>query len=65
MSPRATSYMLLFGGFPGGSVLKNPPANAGDSGDMDSIPQRRKWQPISVLLTGKFHGQWALVGDSP
>jgi len=57
--------MLLFGGFPGGSVLKNPPANAGDSGDMDLIPWRRKWQPISVLLTGKFHGQWALVGDSP
>ena len=24
--------------FPGGSVVKNPPANEGDSGDMDSIP---------------------------
>ena len=23
--------------FPGGSVVKNPPANAGDAGDMDSI----------------------------
>ena len=24
-------------GFPGGSMVKNPPANAGDAGDMDSI----------------------------
>ena len=28
--------MLL--GFPGGSVVKNPPANAGDTGDVGSIP---------------------------
>ena len=25
-------------GFPGGSVVKNPPANVGDAGDMGSIP---------------------------
>ena len=25
-------------GFLGGSVVKNPPANAGDTGDVDSIP---------------------------
>ena len=25
-------------GFPGGSVVKNPPANAGDSGDLGLIP---------------------------
>ena len=25
-------------GFPGGSVAKNPPANAGDKGDLGSIP---------------------------
>ena len=29
---------LNFLGFPGGSVVKNPPANTGDSGDMGSIP---------------------------
>ena len=29
---------LNFLGFPGGSVVKNPPANIGDSGDMGSIP---------------------------
>lgn len=26
-------------GFPGGSVVKNLPANAGGTGDMSSIPQ--------------------------
>ena len=25
-------------GFPGGSLVKNPPANAGDAGDAGSIP---------------------------
>ena len=25
-------------GFPGGAVVKNPPANAGDARDMGSIP---------------------------
>ena len=28
----------VFGSFPGGSVLKNPPANAGDARDDGSIP---------------------------
>ena len=26
---------------------------------------RRKWQPTSVFLPGKFHGQRSLVGYSP
>ena len=56
------------GGFPGGSVVKNPPAN---SGDMDSIPGLRrspgegKWQTTPVFLPGKSHGQRSLVGYSP
>ena len=28
-----------FQGFPGGSVVKNPPANSGDAGDLGSIPE--------------------------
>ena len=28
-----------FEGFPGDSVVKNPPANAGDTGDASSIPE--------------------------
>ena len=27
-----------FGGFPGGSVIRNLPANAGDAGEVSSIP---------------------------
>ena len=29
------------------------------------IPWRRKWQPTTVFLPGKSHGQWILVGYSP
>ena len=29
------------------------------------IPWRRKWQPTSVFLSGKSHGQGSLVGYSP
>ena len=29
------------------------------------IPWRRKWQPTSVLLPGKSHGQRGVVGHSP
>ena len=29
-------------GFPGGSVVKNPPTNAGDTGDLDSICRLRR-----------------------
>ena len=43
--------------FPGGSVIKNPPANAGDTGslrgsiswDTGKIPWRRKWHHSSIL----------------
>ena len=40
-------------GFPGGSVVKNLPANAGDAGDSGSIrkiPWRRKWQPTPAFF---------------
>ena len=58
-------------GFPGGSVVKKPPANAADAGDMSSIPEsgrfpwRRKWQPTPVFLPENSHGQRSLAGDSP
>ena len=54
-------------GFPGGSVLKNLPANAGDT-DLIwvwNIAWRRKWQPTPVFLTGKFHGERSLAVCSP
>ena len=51
--------------FPGGSVVKNPPANAGDTGDLipgfdpwvKKITWRRKWPPTPVFLPGEPHGQ--------
>ena len=58
-------------GFPGGSVVKNPPAYAGDLDNMGSvpgvrkIPWRRKGQPTPVFLPGKAHGQGNLMGYSP
>ena len=58
-------------GFPGGVVVMNPSAKAGDSGDPGSIPctrkihWRRKWQATPVFLCGKFHGQRSLAGYSP
>ena len=58
-------------GFPGGAVVKNPLANAGDTRDAGSfprsgrIPWRRKWQPTPVFLPGQSHGQRSLVGYSP
>ena len=34
--------ILTDGGFPGGMVVINPPANAGDTRDMSSIPGSRR-----------------------
>ena len=58
---------ILSKGFSGGTVIKNPPANAGDARDMGSIPGsgkipwRRKWRSTPVLLLGKSHRQRSLV----
>ena len=58
-------------GFPGGSKIKNLPANAGDIGDAGSIPESGRLPgggndyPTPVFLPGKFHGQRSVVGYSP
>ena len=52
-------------------LVKNPLANARDARDrrfdlwVGKIPWRRKWQPASVFLLGKFHEERSLVGYSP
>ena len=53
-------------GFPGGSVVENPPANAGEvSLGFDSkvrkSPWKRKQQPTPVFFPGESHGQRSLV----
>ena len=55
-------------GFPGGSVVKNRPASAGEtefSPWVRKTPWRRKRKPTPVFLPGKFHGQRSLVDYSP
>ena len=57
-------------------VVKNPPANAGDTGDEgwfagsedslgQKIPRKRTRQPTPVVLSRESHGQRSLVGYSP
>ena len=55
------------GGFPGDSVVKNLPANAGDLGliPVREMPWKRKWQSTLVFLPGKSYGQRSLEGYSP
>ena len=53
---------------PGGAVVKNPPANAGDVSLIPGSgrsPGVGKYQPIPVFLPGKFHGESNLAGYSP
>ena len=47
-------------GFPGGSVVKNSPANAGDTGSIPGLgksPGEGAWQPTPVFFPGKSNGQ--------
>ena len=54
-------------GFPGVSVVKNPPAMQETRvwSMVRKIPWRRKWQPTLAFLPGKSHGQRSLAGYSP
>ena len=54
-------------GFPGGLVVKNSPASAGDMGliRLERFPWRRKWQPTPVLLPAKSYRQSILADYSP
>ena len=50
-------------------MVKNPPAKAGDAGDVGLIPGSGKspavGNGIPVFLPGKFHGERSLLGYSP
>jgi hypothetical protein len=52
-------FVIIEMGFPGGSVVKNSPANTGNAG------LRRKQQHPPVFLPGKSYGRRSLVGNSP
>ena len=59
--------MLTILGFPGGTVVKNLPVNAGNAGDVNSVPgyQKSPGAGNAVFLPGQFHGQRSLVSYSP
>ena len=54
-------------GFPGGTVVKNPSANAADIGNAASVPRSGGSpggghdNPTSVFLSGKSYGQRSLA----
>ena len=54
--------------FPGGLVVKNPPANAGDTGSVPGLeryPGEGDGNPLPIFLPGESHGQRSLVRYSP
>ena len=56
--------------FPGGAVVKNPPASAETQETwfnpwVRKIPWSRKWQPTPVFSPGESRGQRSLEGYSP
>ena len=55
-------------GFPGGSVVKNPPAKAGDTSlilGSGGDPGVGNDNPFQYSCLEKFHGQRSLAGYSP
>ena len=53
-------FIHVFGGFPGGSVVKNPPANAGDTGLIPGSgrsPGAGNGNPFPCSCLENFHGQ--------
>ena len=55
--------ILYMGLVPGGSVVKNLPAKAGDSNSIHGLGSclgERNGNPLPVFLPGKFHGQRSL-----
>ena len=58
-------------GFPGGTVVKSLPADAGDKRDVGSIPGLGSspgvgnGNPLQYSCLGKSHEQGSLVGYSP
>ena len=51
--------VMLSEDFPSGTMVKNPPAGARDTGDAGSISGSGR--PIPVFLPEKIHGQRSLV----
>ena len=62
------STLKIESSFPGGLVVKNPPANAGDTGSvagLERYPGEGDGNPLPIFLPGESHGQRSLVSYSP
>ena len=60
--------MVTKGGFPGGSVVKKPPANAGDLGSIPGLgrsPGEGNGNPLQYSCLGNPMGIRSLAGHSP
>ena len=57
----------MYAGFPGGSVVKNMPGDAGEAGDAGSIPELGRYpgvgngDPLHYSCLEKLDGQRSLV----
>ena len=63
-----SSVLSYISGFPGGSVVKNMPANAGDLGSIAELgrsPGDGHGNPLQYPCLGNPHGQRSLAGYSP
>ena len=55
-------------GLPGGSAVKDPPANAGDADSISGSggsPAEKDGKPLQSSCLEKSHGQRSLAGNSP
>ena len=61
------TFLTLNWGFPGGSVVKNPPAmqETWVQSLLWEDPLEKEMQTTPLLLPGESHGQKSLVGYSP
>ena len=57
-------YIINIPEFPGGTVVKNPTADARDTGPVPGSGRspRRGWQPTLVFLPARVHGQRSRMG---
>ena len=62
---RKYTHLMLSRDFPGGSVIKNPPANAGDAGSIlgREDPLEEEMATHSRILA--WRSPWSLAGYSP
>jgi len=62
------NFLQVFLGSPGGSAVKNPPANAGDTGSIPGLGRplgEGNGNPLQYSCLENPHRQGSLVGYNP